>query len=1390
MRSYSYTRIEICTLTCILIFTRSKNAIHLSNEVNNFCFTDGNLIGMRSEGVTVRFTELLPSGFKAELLDGLLLNSITYNCSTMKLAISTQIESLTVIPSIVELSRVVLSFSATLGPSKADLSLNTLEISAQWSVGGIAGEFKITDDLDNSQLIVQGGPPGGSDIDLGALIKNLAGSNILGSSFMLSDVRVQALVNMVEGGTITMVVRGRFKQNTLFGIFQKRRDNPNAPYSAAFAAVIDGVEFSKFVKRLTGANISNVPVIGSLSIPKIGVTISTSDIRSPILMDIFSSESLLHMSGSYISSGFTAYFNFSTDQGNIPVFISYRNKNFNFEFLSGSTISFRSLLSLVPDLKSLLDSVALPPGIDNLLDIEINDFSVTSESGAISIDATYPNTLTFFDQLTVDNLNVVVNAVLKSPRSIAVEFSGQIGIAGKVFDVDFSRNEDTGGYVLSVIIVTPLSLNNLLSLIPELSSVDLPPGVSDLLSLQVNTLTSDFSTGAVTVAASYPQPLSFLDGAITLLEGNIIVVAVLKSPRSISIQVTGRVELGEAVFSIDVHRDSQTGKYVIDAESDGPVPLLSLLSLIPDLGSLSLPPGVSDILKLTINDFSVDLDSGALDIVVAYPKTLGFLENSITVKGITITINAIVKSPRRVSVTVSGQIGIGRVVFEIVFSKNVDTGKYGIDATIDKDITLNSLLSLIPELSSLPLPPGLSDLLNLQVEGFSVDIDKRELAVDAKYPGSLTIFDIVTVNNPGVVIHAVFKRPKSVSLELVGDIEISGQDVSISITRDDASGKYVLVADIGRIDIAAIVQEFGAAVVPDELSSVVEAAGFLRFAIDDAHLTYPFGVRPQQIQISGQPEIAGLSVPRMSAIVIRQGGKNKVVQGFEIGSVTISSLIQKISGQSVSSIAILNQELEAAVLISPVTLPGVRLIGSKLSGFSINQGLSFQAAMRWPPGCSDDAFCAVAQSALGPDARFMLAGTIRNARSFTFSASLSDVRLGSVVLTEAGLEVTVGNQAEVGIFGSITIPNPALTLTGAIRVGTRGVVLEMTMSGCWERAFGADWLTICSLQISVSLKPGVPLAGFAFGGEVRLGDLSCGNQIKAQGFIGIDPVSPQENYYYVNIPGKFTIGSILQAFCVSVKLPRPVADSGFPRGFLSSFSLLGKELPHVPLSIPLGYRMSGTINILGLEASADITVGLPKGLKMEVSLPALNLAGDLLTMTASSRDRSRGPYLIVDITLLPRPSINIEASGYLSVLKISREATLRITNDAYMFTIKGKFLNLFEAYLEITASYGDINKASFRVRGGFKNDLFSRIAEKVENAMKRSSSEATAAINSAQRDVDNAKAKFNDANREISGAQRKVDSAQHDFDSAVRSLRGAQNDVRGLCTPPRCGHGK
>ena len=110
--------------------------------------------------------------------------------------------------------------------------------------------------------------------------------------------------------------------------------------------------------------------------------------------------------------------------------------------------------------------------------------------------------------------------------------------------------------------------------------------------------------------------------------------------------------------------------------------------------------------------------------------------------------------------------------------------------------------------------------------------------------------------------------------------------------------------------------------------------------------------------------------------------------------------------------------------------------------------------------------------------------------------------------------MVLGPEIQIGIFGSLHISNPDITLNGTISVGTRGAVLELTMTGCWEQAFGADWLTICSRQGLIALKPELDFlpGGLALGGQVKIGKPSC-RQIQATGFIGINAVMPQENYF-------------------------------------------------------------------------------------------------------------------------------------------------------------------------------------------------------------------------------------------------------------------------------------
>ncbi len=318
------------------------------------------------------------------------------------------------------------------------------------------------------------------------------------------------------------------------------------------------------------------------------------------------------------------------------------------------------------------------------------------------------------------------------------------------------------------------------------------------------------------------------------------------------------------------------------------------------------------------------------------------------------------------------------------------------------------------------------------------------------------------------------------------------------------------------------------------------------------------------------------------------------------------------------------------------------------------------------------------------------------------------------------------------------------------------------------------------------MVPGVALTSLEIEGDIKLGKVKCAVPIRAKGFFGIDAITPTNNYYYVKFTGKTTFPSLLDAFCVDISLPRPLEASGFPRGFLSSYSLVGRELPHAGLSIPNGFRLKGTLNILGLEGTADITISLPKGIIFEVALPPINVRNGLLRMTISPRDGSRGPYLRSNIILIPSPRVDIEARGFLQVLGISRSATLRFTNTHYIFTISGRMLHLFRAELLLSASYGSISHASFRVRGHFTNDLFDTIENKIERELKSSADKATREINKARRKVNEQHAKFDHAIRHLRSAESAVNRARSSFRAAERKLRSAHDHINRVCTIQSC----
>ncbi len=970
------------------------------------------------------------------------------------------------------------------------------------------------------------------------------------------------------------------------------------------------------------------------------------------------------------------------------------------------------------------------------LPISLESVAYDCATGSLMVSTrSYGSQTIIPDVMVLENIALSVSLVVTDVKTLVVEFSGEWSISTVTLDVRVTYTKATGDFDIAA---TPSGVSvDLVSLADELTGLSLPNPFGNALTFNSFAISGRINT----------------DRTVTLT-----------------------VKVGSQAFTVYLiyHKPSQEAAQKAIAADFLDYRFSSLISQVTGV-DLS---GVPYFGPLTAPRVGLTISTGDIDIPVDVFAESDLLSQLLTSNGDSIASG----------VCAAMQFDVIETPIKMSFRDS--TLKY---MPLDGSIDVLSLLSLIPgvDFDTIPVPFDISFIHNIDITSFTLSSDtERAMCIEVDYQGGLGFFNnLITIDAANVNL-CLSRSPTKVRVEVSGELTVESTVFTVQLSLDDED-KYVIMASANELPISDAISHFEAAVFPPELQSLLSNIPFVQFSVKNPSLTYPLSSVPKQIQLEGTPVIDGFEIVTSDMIIIREESGTSLVEGFEIGATNLAGLLQTISGFNFNSIPLLNQHLEAAILISPVSLPDVTLQGEKLQDFSITKGVSLQAELSFPNDCSSDAFCAVAQFLLNEDSRFTIRGSVESLSEFSLFAGVSDISLSrGLTISSAGLEVKAGTKIEVGITGSIELTNPPITLTSRVFLGTSGVELSLTEGGCWDRAFDADWLSICNILGSIGLAPGVVISTVEIGGEVKLGDPTCSTPITATGFLGIDAVTPPNSYYYVQFSDGATVMSLLEAFCVDVsKLPRPLGESGFPHGFLSSFSLRGHELPHAGLSIPAGFRLNGTLNILGLEGSADVNIDLPNGIAFAVQLPPISIENGLLRMTNSASDRSRGPNLMAAVTLLPRPFVGIAANGYMEVLGISESATLMITDSKYEFSISGNMLNLLQADLMLSAAYGDLTRASFRVKGSFRNDLYATIENQIKKVLKETSGIATEEINDAQRKLDGEQAKFDDAIRNLQSAQREVDKANAGFDSAERKLRDAENHAANVCRLKSCREG-
>ena len=564
-------------------------------------------------------------------------------------------------------------------------------------------------------------------------------------------------------------------------------------------------------------------------------------------------------------------------------------------------------------------------------------------------------------------------------------------------------------------------------------------------------------------------------------------------------------------------------------------------------------------------------------------------------------------------------------------------------------------------------------------------------------------------------------------------------------------------------------------------------------------MVLPLDANFSQVFFSGKPTIAGYTVACMTATVVKDQYDNEidVVVELDLGSANLAGVIGEIAPFASSILRLLpflNQDVDLALIMSPKHITDLSLSRGN-EQLIINQGITIKAEIPFPSSssCGADPFCKFLSLILPSDTVLYLDSTIINTNDFQLIASLTgDISLGGLTITHAGMELRVSDEhTSIGIIGKMSLRNPRLDFTIRLFLSQTGMVLELTAAGCWRDALGLP-INICNVRGSFGIGPATGITELSLGGEVHLGGKCDGQDpLIAIGYVGLNTVEPQKNYYYASFPNGLTIDSLLQILCIPINsLPSPIANTGFKPGFTTSFngSPLPKVFPEIDLYIPPGFNLKGAVNIFGFEVKANVSISPSEGMYVSIELEPLEV-GNLFRMYASRSDRTHGPYLTADLRTNVVPKV--EASGYLYVLGFSVEASLTITKESMSATIEGRILNIVDAGITVTAPVtGIFSSAEFGVKGYFKNSFFNQIESAIDNAAEGLADVTDAAVGVAQAVFDTASEVFDSASDGLAGARRSVDRLQGKFDGAVREVNRLIRRVDSVCSTRRCGSSK
>ena len=237
-------------------------------------------------------------------------------------------------------------------------------ITGQWAIGNIVGvDVLARYDINSMKLLLRGAPKiKSTTINLKNELDSLTGTYVpIPLPYVsLTNIAVTGQFDLIKGGLATVVVSGSIGKNRVHAVFQKPLKA--GKFSGAFAADFGPIRLSNIIRKTTQVDISRVPFFGSLSIPRLGVTVSSDYITSSLLPNVFCKEGLLQNTAVTIPKGLQVFTKLNLRGAKVPLKMYYYKTFLSFEVIRNGRLLIGTLLSTIPDQHVLCP----PPGVKDI----------------------------------------------------------------------------------------------------------------------------------------------------------------------------------------------------------------------------------------------------------------------------------------------------------------------------------------------------------------------------------------------------------------------------------------------------------------------------------------------------------------------------------------------------------------------------------------------------------------------------------------------------------------------------------------------------------------------------------------------------------------------------------------------------------------------------------------------------------------------------------------------------------------------------------------------------------------------------------------------------------------------------------------------------------------